>query len=536
MPDAARDKLGLCGSSPTQASDPAPVDRAVDRTTPRSDRSSDFRKLARHELLALAILVVCAGSIAIPRLPPGVCFGDSGDLQLASATLGIAHPPGYCGYVTLGFMAGAIPGVDPAYAVSLICLAAGVLALVICALIQVELGLHAWVACSVSLILVAHPRVWMNLVAPEVYAPSLAAQALAALLLIKHWRTGRRRFLWWSAIVLGFAVINRPPVALTLPFFVVAWWCVQRRWPTPGRRKFISLFACAALMIPSALYSFAYVMLRDAPTTAYNYIEEHSVAHHGFPEYGSGLSGKAERAVWLLSARQFRGYLGNSWARVRSKARWMARELAGGGSLPAAPVAILVLGGLVVAFRRNPAAAWLIGGMAIQSIVFVSIYRLHGQAANLLPLILSLAVCFGVSLSPLFPRDALGVRRVLAIVVLCVGCCWLALEARSNLPASVSIDAEWMLEDLDLATIPERSVILTNWEEAAPLRYARVVRTKRLDVEVITAHPADWSRLVQRYGDRPVFVTAPHEVIRRTHVLTPYRTLWSVGPSKDLEG
>lgn len=536
MPDAARDELGLRGSSPTETSDPAPADPTVDRPAPRSDRCGDSRGLARHELLALAILVVCAGGLAIPRLPPGVCFGDSGDLQLASATLGIAHPPGYCGYVTLGFLAGAIPGVDPAYAVSLICLAAGVLALVVCALIQVELGLHAWIACSVSLILVAHPRVWMNLIVPEVYAPSLAAQALAAFLLIKHWRTGHRRFLWWSAVVLGFAVINRPPVALTLPFFVGAWWCAQRRWTTPGRRKFISLFACAALMIASALYSFAYVMLRDAPTTAYNYIEEHSVAHHGFPQYGSGLSGKAERAVWLLSARQFHGYLGNSWARVRSKARWIAQELAGGGSPPAAPVAALVLAGLVMAFRRNPAAAWLITGMAIQAIVFVCIYRLHGQAANLLPLILSLAVCFGVSLSPLFPRDASGVRRVLATVVLCAGCWWLALEARSNLRASVSADAEWLLKDLDLATMPERSVILTSWEEAAPLRYARVIRTKRLDVDVITAYPVDWLRLAQRYGDRPVFVTAPHEVIRRTHVLTPYRTLWRVRPSDDPKG
>lgn len=536
MPDAVHDESGLCGSSPTETSTPAPVDPSDRKVAPQSDCRGASRRLSRYEYLALAILIVCVGALAVPRLPPGLCFGDPGDLQLASATLGIAHPPGYCGYVTLGFLAGVIPGVDPPYAVSLVCLAAGVFALAICALIQIELGLNAWIACALSLLLVAHPRVWMNLITPEVYAPSLAVQALAAWLLLKHWRTGSRRWLWWSAIVVGFAVANRPPVALTLPFFVIAWWCAQRRWTVPGRRKFSSLFVCGALMIPGVLYSFAYVMLRDAPTTDYNYIEEHSVVHEGFPEYGSGLGGQAKRAVWLLSARQFSGYLGNSWVRMRSKMRWVSGQLTDGGSFPALPVAALVVGGLVMAFRRNPAASWLLVGMAFQSVVFVCIYRLHGQAANLLPLFLSLTICFGVSLSPLFPRGVSGVRRVLATAVLLGGCWWLALDTRANLRPFVSIDAEWYLKDLDLETIPERSVIVTNWEEAGPLRYDRVIRTKRLDVEIVTAHPTDWSRLVGQYGDRPVFVTAFHEVIRRTHVLTPYRTLWRIGASKDLEG
>lgn len=51
-------------------------------------------KLKGLDRLAVALALAVIGVVTIPRLPPGVCFSDSGDLQLASATLGIMHLPG----------------------------------------------------------------------------------------------------------------------------------------------------------------------------------------------------------------------------------------------------------------------------------------------------------------------------------------------------------------------------------------------------------------------------------------------------------
>lgn len=79
--------------------------------------------------LALAALAGTVLAAAGPWVARGVCFDDSGDLQAASATLGIAHPPGYAVYVSVGHVLTWLPGVEPARAVNLGALLAGLGAL-----------------------------------------------------------------------------------------------------------------------------------------------------------------------------------------------------------------------------------------------------------------------------------------------------------------------------------------------------------------------------------------------------------------------
>ena len=76
---------------------------------------------------------------------------------------------------------------------SLACLAAGIAAICLGMLVQVRLGGNAWVAAVIGVALTAQPGVWKNLLAPEVYAPSLAFLAGSAYLLLKYGRRGRRR-------------------------------------------------------------------------------------------------------------------------------------------------------------------------------------------------------------------------------------------------------------------------------------------------------------------------------------------------------
>ncbi|MCH8961650.1 MAG: glycosyltransferase family 39 protein, partial [Bacteroidetes bacterium] len=223
-----------------------------------------------------------------------------------------------------------VPGIDPAYAVSLLCMAAGILALMLCILIQVRLGVNAWIASAFVLALAAHERVWSNLVAPEVYAPSLLFLVSAAYLLIKYARVGARRDLWWAAALFGVVLANRPTVVWMLPFFLAAWWhcsraVARRRRPSRHRSAITPLGATLFAAVPG-LYSLGYVWVRDTPNTPYNYLEQKRIESNSLPDTRNGFGAKLERLHWLVTAREFEGLIGNTGRGVRSRLRWLYRE------------------------------------------------------------------------------------------------------------------------------------------------------------------------------------------------------------------
>ena len=83
--------------------------------------------------LAVALLVVVVGGVYLSTLYPDVRHGDSAELQVMSALLGVAHPPGYALEMTIGRLFSALPiGPNVAWRVNLmqaICGVAGTLAL-----------------------------------------------------------------------------------------------------------------------------------------------------------------------------------------------------------------------------------------------------------------------------------------------------------------------------------------------------------------------------------------------------------------------
>lgn len=96
---------------PSSVTDPSNATRPAGN---RHSTEASWQPLRRSDWIAASVAVVFVGALAWPHLPPSICFSDGGDLQLASVTLGIMHPPGYAGYTTLGWLVSRIPGVDPA--------------------------------------------------------------------------------------------------------------------------------------------------------------------------------------------------------------------------------------------------------------------------------------------------------------------------------------------------------------------------------------------------------------------------------------
>lgn len=515
------------------------------------------------EIAPIGLSVGLVAVLVFPKLPPGICFGDSGGLQLAAATLGITHPPGYSGYVSFAYLFTFLPWAEPAFGVTLVCFLAGLSVIALVALTQVELGVNAWVAAAAALLLTGHPRVWSGLIAPEVYMPTLALLAGAAYLLILYARDGRNRFLWVSALLFGAALANRPPVLLLIPFFVSGWVaCLHGRspgrhvlrgkhaYPRPGRVKAfrpptvtsarpVGSFAIAALIatLPS-VYSLTYLWVRDGVETPYNYIEEYNAEFGSLPPYSAGWHAKLERVVWEITARQFWSNVNVDLTGVRSRLRWLGNRL-----LPR-PVsvfigAMLVCGGAALAWRRSRAGCIVLVGLGLASAAFVCVYRVYGTAADFLPLLHASAVFSGVAISLLVPRTATGWRRGAGILVLVLAGAWTVFDASGR--RATNADATGFLRKVDLATLPPGAVICTNWDHAAPLRYAKCVSPGRKDVHIINASSSAWRRLVKPMGDRPVFAVRPSSAWPKK-AWEPYRNLWrlrravSVGPGGGVAG
>ncbi len=498
-----------------------------DKAPATNARDAGWVKLRWSERLAILISIVVIAAITVPRLPPGICFDDCGDLQVASATLGIPHPPGYAGYVTLGYFVTRIPGVDPAYMVSLACVGAGIVAIWLAMMMQVRLGVNAWIAAAVGVALTDQRWVWVNLQAPEVYAPSLAFLAGAAYLLLRYVRLGRRRDLLLAALLFGVALANRAPLVMLLPFFVAAWWSARRRWDGPWRRSVRSIVPALILLMVPSVYGLAYLWVRDAPGTAYNCIDSDNLVAGDLPLADGGTRAKVERLVWQSSGALFHDLISDGWPEVQKQWRWISDQF-GFKPLPTVVIWIAVaVVGAVVLLRRCRASAWMLAGLAVQPVIFVCAYQVTNQEANLLPLIWSAAVVLGVALSPLV--RALRERRAARVGwvgLLVVACIWTIVDVGNRPRKSRDCDASWFVEAVDLASFPANAVICSTWDKSPPLWYAKCVLTGRDDIQIITGREYKWLPAIGDVQDRPVFYTDAQAPRPDGVELKPFRKMW----------
>ncbi len=494
--------------------------------------------LRRLNWLPIAVACAVVTVAALPHLPPGICFADVGDLQLASATLGIMHSPGYAGYVTLGYLATRLTDIDPAYAVSLTCLASGIVALALCILIQVRLGVSPWIASAITLTLTDHKRIWTNLVAPEVYMPSLMFVAAAALGLIEYARSRSRKHLFIAAAMFGVALANRPTVVWMLPFFLAAWWVAGRRRHRSWRRS-VNTALCAALFAAlPGLYSLVFTWVRDTPQTTYNYVGEKNADLGILPYASEGWNAKAERVYWHVTAREFERNMDYTWRSVCSRLRWLYYEFflyriveVLGVPLIIGPATFFivaplpVLGGMMV-YLRSRVGFWLLAGLAVGNVVFICTYRIHGPAADLLALLFSGAVLAGVMVSPLFPVGGGRFRQAVAVGLFALVCALTVIHGPRR-GARTSADATSFVAELDMQSLPRDAAIYSPWGQSTVLWYAKYILSKREDIDIINSVPRRWRAKIEALPDRPVFavrdIYEPGEL-----VLTRYRNIWRV--------
>ena len=252
--------------------------------------------MPRHTRGAAWVAALVALWVYASTLSPTVAwrnFGeDSGDLLVASATLGIPHPTGYPLYVLLGRVASLLPIGTTAFRINLVSALAGAAGVFFIARLAAELAPAAGstplavAALSAALLYALSQGAWSQSVVAEVYTLNIAFLAAILWALARAERTERNRYLALAAYLFGLGLSNHLLVLAAAP--AIAWVAVRRLVS-----KSIGVTGCVLLLV---------LVIWGVSLDAYLPIR----ASLG-PEFSWGVPNTPQRLWWVLTGAQYRG-------------------------------------------------------------------------------------------------------------------------------------------------------------------------------------------------------------------------------------
>ena len=261
--------------------------------------------LRKGKILPAAVLAVSClvWVLFLKTLCPSVHVGDSGELIVASWSLGVAHNPGYPLYSLLGRGFGFIAVGNSAFRINLFSAVCTVFAALFAFLTIVRLWRSVWLASIASGLLAVSTTVWWQSTDAEVY--TLYALCLSALLylLARFVQDGDVRFLYCAAFVFGLSLANHVSLLMMVPPILVVLW--GKGLIGDPRR----LVACAVL-IALGLSCYIFLPIRAANHPPINWSNPatleaflyHVTAkeHRGKALLGAGFQGTSERFGSIL--------------------------------------------------------------------------------------------------------------------------------------------------------------------------------------------------------------------------------------------
>ncbi len=220
-------------------------------------------------LAAIALAVyVCA-------LPPSYAFWDTGELQVVSILLGIAHPPGAPAFVVLGWLfAHVIPFGEPAWRVNLMSSMAVAVAVGLLYATMRMLAVRRLTAAICSLAFAWAQATLLYATRAEAHDLALCFSACALYAAARYERSRATRDLCACALATGLLAATHGVALFFLPAVVLV--AIERPPLREGRRgAILAAFAMFAL----GLAPYAYI----APRAAWLF------AHHTDPTLSIGL-------------------------------------------------------------------------------------------------------------------------------------------------------------------------------------------------------------------------------------------------------
>lgn len=453
-----------------------------------------------------------------------VTLVDSGELILACATLGVAHPPGFPVYTLIGHLFSKLPVGSVAFRLSVMsgCFAAaaaafaGLIVAQLMAATETPTGprgkrrtsanaskgtssaagqsslsrttLAALLPPSVGLTLAFSATLWRYATVAEVYSLNLALLAVTFWLLFT-WRRAyqQERERAWPVVIAGLSYglalgVHHVTVILTLPAIVVL------VWRTAGWRYIRSRPARWAIaMMLMGLSSYVYLPL--------------AAAHH--PPLNWGDPSNWERFWWHISARQyqvnlFSGNVAVVWENLVAFLRLLVHEFTPVG-LALAPL------GLAWLWRRDRTGAWFVLLLMALNIGYAINYEIAEDTdAYYLPTFLALTLVLAAGWRWLWER--IGNRptpwaRILSALMIVLPTINLTAHYRQNDRHDDQI-ARHYVEDALAGVKPGGLLMTLDWQLYSPFLYLHHIEGFRPDVTVVDVNLVRRSWYVRTYLDR----------------------------------
>ncbi|MGB8908526.1 MAG: DUF2723 domain-containing protein [Candidatus Cybelea sp.] len=481
--------------------------------------------------LALLAAFVLPAIVYFASASPEPASWDTAELQGVPYILGISHPTGFPFYVLAGYVwshaiafgtvawrMNAMSGV----AVATTAAAAYALALEFGASIPVALLATLWFAFT--------QNVWSHAARAEAQDLAVACCALA-IYAFTRWLRGAADTWFAAAFALcGLGIAAHPNALWILPALVIGAIVAKRR---PRMR----LVAGSAALLVAGLALYLYLPLRSEYVVA-NHLDPAAV----LPDAGGGIFWNYNDPRTLhglvreLSGSEFEtpSYFLASFNPVHvEQALWAFVSIL--HQQYAASAALLILGGIVAAGRRDWRTTLVVCVACTAGLLFSVIYPNESDVGRYRLLASWLAVPLFGALTPQSKRGFDLVTHGLLILYLAAGASLAFAWQRGFFHHTAGEGGRWVIQAVG-PYVPPGSVLVTSWLDATSLAYGAYVDGSLPGRIIVSDDKLDVARYRVWARNRRVFVLAnPHEVSRLPGTrdfatLDPYHELYSVTP------
>jgi len=425
---------------------------------------------------------------------PSVLSADSGEFQLVAWKLGIAHPPGYALYTTIGWLFSRLFA-SPAFALNLLSAILASITLIVVSRTVRQLTQSTLAGMLAAALLGTSTTFWAQATTANIRMPTALFTALCVSLLVAwshsravdqsigHPVTLSPRHLVIFAFVFSLGLGHHLSLAFPGIFFILYLALTDRTLIRQPRRWVAPLLAFAL-----GLLILLYFPLRGAT---------------------GGTLADGETTTYLSQPDKFldhvlgRGFEGDFFYFINTRSDLLLDRVALLPTLFAFQfnplVIILVFIGVVRLIRTElKLAVLLIGGIALPTFVALT-YRAPQTVEYLLPAYVLLVIVIGYGLHA--PRTTHYALQIMHYSLRIACAALIILQFVNNLPSF-----NWLRQNDDtrayaeslLTDAPANSIVLSNWHWATPMWYAQQVKGLRPDVDVQYVYPRGES-LAQSY-------------------------------------
>ena len=408
-------------------------------------------------------------------LAPGVLYYERPDLidaamlQVHPYVLGITHPTGYPLWTMLVHLFTYLPFGDPAYRTSLASAVFGAATVSPLFFAALRLSGRLWAAAVGSLAFAVGNTFWGQAVIPEVYTLNAFFVSLIVLVLLVWRDTRENRYLLAVALLMGLSLTNHLTSGLLLPAAALFVFMVDRqklldRW----------LVLKGATLFFLGLLPYLYLPVR---------------ALTGPPFYEGDPGSFAGFLDLVLSRELGIGFGTIGWdvvfSRIADLPGYLLDEFHFGLLLVAAT-------GIIVVFRKDRAAALLLGIPCLGWLVYAIDYDIFDYFIYFIPSYLMLALFIASGTGAILDRaerfvarHSLLLRRAVPVLI-SIPLLYLALadvgEDYPRLDYSQDLEGRRIVEAVAEQTAPDATVL----HHRSPLPYMILVENRRADLTLLS--------------------------------------------------